>query len=397
MFVPRLGGMHMLMSFVGAVGTLMRGSGLEEILKSTFAGVPKLLTGKKFPQNVRALRIVTEELLKPILDNQGLHSTKELKKYLASKSNKSNTTKLWVDCLIKPVLIMLEFVRAEREGDWPLHLHAVEEMLPYFFASSHVNYARYGLYYLRSMQRLHPTLLKKFMAGEHVMRHQDGFWNAIWSDLFIETTYMRYGHGPAGIVGSTLNESTLAIWALSHSTCAQVMNDLEAMKDGEEQRVVTSHKEERHTRIKADTADRMKIREAVSTCIDVFESGEHPVVGIVDIFSGRVVDDAALNVHNSLQIGTSQWLEYEGQWPAGFHKRLTKRVKTMAAATKPTTKLGKEMHIVDTEFIYARVIGIMASAREIVSMETLFSHELASYPTALFDESAENQQVSAKE
>ena len=49
------------------------------------------------------------------------------------------------------------------------------------------------------------------------------------------------------------------------------MNDLEAMKDGEEQYVVTSHKEERHTRIKADVADRMKIHEAVLTCIDVFE------------------------------------------------------------------------------------------------------------------------------
>jgi hypothetical protein len=38
----------------------MRGSGLEEIVKSTFAEVLKL-SGKKFPQNVRALRIVTED------------------------------------------------------------------------------------------------------------------------------------------------------------------------------------------------------------------------------------------------------------------------------------------------------------------------------------------------
>ena len=58
---------------------------------------------------------------------------------------------------------------------------------------------------------------------------------------------MRYGHQPTGTVGSTVNELTLAIWALSQSTCAQLMNDLEAMKDGEEQYVVTSHKEERHT------------------------------------------------------------------------------------------------------------------------------------------------------
>ena len=57
-----------------------------------------------------------------------------------------------------------------------------------------------------------------------------------------ETTYMRYGHGPSGIIGSTMDESTLAIWALSHSTCVQLMNDLEAMKDGEEQHVVTSQR-----------------------------------------------------------------------------------------------------------------------------------------------------------
>ncbi len=35
-FVPRLGGMHMLMSFVGCVGTLMANSGLEDILKFSF-------------------------------------------------------------------------------------------------------------------------------------------------------------------------------------------------------------------------------------------------------------------------------------------------------------------------------------------------------------------------
>jgi len=80
---------------------------------------------------------------------------------------------------------------------------------------------------------------------------------------------MRHEHGPADIVGSTMNKSTLAIWALSQSTCAQLMNYLEAMKDGEEQYVVTSHKEERHTLIKADAVDRTKIHEAVSTCIDV--------------------------------------------------------------------------------------------------------------------------------
>ena len=87
-----------------------------------------------------------------------------------------------------------------------------------------------------------------------------------------------------------------------------------------------------------------------------------------------------------MEIGNNQWLDYERQWPAGFHKKLTKQLKTMAALTKQATKLGDNMHIVDTEVIYARVIGIMASSRDTVSIETFFSHELAPHPTALFDE-----------
>ena len=51
----RLGGMHLLMSYVGSVGTLMSNSGLEEILGAAFGGVGKMLAGKKYPQNVRAL------------------------------------------------------------------------------------------------------------------------------------------------------------------------------------------------------------------------------------------------------------------------------------------------------------------------------------------------------
>ena len=31
------------------------------------------------------------------------------------------------------------------------------------------------------------------MKGEHVVRHQDGYRNGIWSDIMIGITYMRYG------------------------------------------------------------------------------------------------------------------------------------------------------------------------------------------------------------
>ena len=50
------------MSFIGSIDSLMAESGLYELLDSTFAGVQKTMTVKKFLKNMRALRIAADEL-----------------------------------------------------------------------------------------------------------------------------------------------------------------------------------------------------------------------------------------------------------------------------------------------------------------------------------------------
>ena len=67
--IPRLGGMHWLMSFIGCVGVLMENSGLVPWLQSAFASVPKMMTIKKFPMNIRALCFAVMELLKGFIDD----------------------------------------------------------------------------------------------------------------------------------------------------------------------------------------------------------------------------------------------------------------------------------------------------------------------------------------
>ena len=52
------------------------------------------------------------------------------------------------------------------------------------------------------------------MTGEHVMHHIPGVWDGVWSIMFIETTFMRYGHSHGGIIGITLRPDTLKTWAL---------------------------------------------------------------------------------------------------------------------------------------------------------------------------------------
>ena len=124
---------------------------------------------------------------------------------------------------------------------------------------------RYGLYYLHSMANLPDDVLKPFMKGEHVMRHQRGIWNAIWSDQYIESTFMRYGHGPQGIVGITLQPSLLKRWALGLHICTLLKNDVTAMVSGVEDKTVLMHKEEGPSRIAADGADRDRIRNKLDT------------------------------------------------------------------------------------------------------------------------------------
>lgn len=63
-FVLRLGGFHTLMSFLGAIGHLMEGSGLQEIMQLIYAPdtVHHLLSGKAYSRASRAHMIISSAL-----------------------------------------------------------------------------------------------------------------------------------------------------------------------------------------------------------------------------------------------------------------------------------------------------------------------------------------------
>ena len=184
-FYACIGGMHWLMIFVGAVGKLMKNSGLDLLMKTAFAGVEKMLLGKKFPQNVRALRIVVTELLRPLIDVNTCQD--DFTATLQELSNKSKLAEHWIQNLIYPAFIMMMYIRGEGEGEFGLHLYACKKMVPYSFATGHWNYARDSIVYMRTMEKLPECLVKKFMNGEHVVRIQNGLFNGIWSDMAIES------------------------------------------------------------------------------------------------------------------------------------------------------------------------------------------------------------------
>ena len=269
--VQRIGGMHWIMSFVGSAGKLVENSGLAQLMMSSFAGVEKMLTGKKFPMNIRALRFVVAELLHSHME--GMLKYHDLSKFL-EVSAKSNLAEHWVCNLIKPVLLMMLYVRAEKEWEFALHLDVCKRMLPYFLAASHWNYARDGIAYVQMMENVPGNVLNPLMKGEHVVRLREGLWNAIWMNIAIESTYMRMGKGPSGLIGVTTQERTVKVWANGDHLCKKLLSEIDTLGNSDNVDR-TKHKKEGDEKIKADQLDRERLQNTLEKCIHPLSVDTH--------------------------------------------------------------------------------------------------------------------------
>ena len=108
-------------------------------------------------------------------------------------SSKSKTATLWIEYM-KMVEICLQFLKAERTGNWKLHLDMSRMMVPYFAASGHYHYQKSVYLYVQTMSQIHvthPGLHKHFMNGLHVIHRSDCFWAGLSPDLVIEQLLMH--------------------------------------------------------------------------------------------------------------------------------------------------------------------------------------------------------------
>ncbi|KAK3730477.1 hypothetical protein QZH41_014705 [Actinostola sp. cb2023] len=96
-----------------------------------------------------------------------MHSLwKQYLQYLRSENGPLST--FWMSYIDIVGDILLGLIRASREGNWQLHLHAIRNMIPWCFAYDKINYARYLPVYYAQMMNLpsdHPEVYSNFMAG----------------------------------------------------------------------------------------------------------------------------------------------------------------------------------------------------------------------------------------
>ena len=75
-------------------------------------------------------------------------------------------------------------------------------MIPLFFVAGHASYARWGLYYLRSMKALPDDVYSHFMKGEHTIQLSSTPWSGIWSDVEIECHTIESVKERLGLLGN---------------------------------------------------------------------------------------------------------------------------------------------------------------------------------------------------
>ena len=261
--VCRLGGFHTLMSFLGSIGNLMKGSGLEELFEEVYSEdtVKHITSGHAVARALRAHLLVQSALVnhisytlieenklvvddlessyrkameKEITNNDLLNLSeteafKNMEKSIATfsttNSKKSRTAKLWLS-YIDYVKIVKEFIVAERSCNWYLHIQTISKMQNLFAATGHRNYAKCTRIYVQEMNDWmgsNEWLRNQFEAGRHAVRRSNRFWAGIWSDLVIEQTLMRSIKCTGGLTrGRGFGENVRNLWTMSIGFSATV-------------------------------------------------------------------------------------------------------------------------------------------------------------------------------
>ena len=307
----------------------MGGSGLEDLWETVYAPntVIHMMTGHAYARALRAHLLSSAAIVSKLLDQPeclsgvDLPHLKAIHKALLNgecpassvedeecvnqlshvidtlmvqAAAQGRTGKLWVEYL-KQVSMIRRFIRAERTGDWDLHLHAVSEMIPLFHAAGHLAYAKSAHLYLDQMKDLEGTMsAEQFYnyteRGFFTIRRTEKFWSGNFSDQTIEQNLMRLLKTSGVAHGRGITDSTIAKWVHAVPRCIPICDALEDFTG------VHSHTSDQHVDLRASsTALDRKDYETFLQWLEVhspFSYGEHD--SLDNIASGLVANKITL-------------------------------------------------------------------------------------------------------
>ncbi|XP_045475385.1 uncharacterized protein LOC123686399 isoform X2 [Harmonia axyridis] len=411
--VVRLGGFHLLMSYLGAIGYIMSESGIEDLWTTVYAGdsVKKMLTGHAYARALRAhimsftaLGIIICRSLKPSDEFQD-----SIKKFfgtwdsepplltdcddepvitdmcerfvqqLAVMEKNGPTSKLWIQ-YFKSIIIALQFLEAERLGNWELHLQSVKEMLPFFHASGHYPYAKYAQIYLQQMADLElimdPGEYDEFTKeGFFTIRRSEKAWAGIWSDMVIEQTLNRF-FGTDLKHGRGVTSSVVTRYLVAMPSAFNIMECLETYCK------IESSNSEQHVDISRSriTKDEVGIKKFLFW---LDERNPFEVRTSLVSLSTGIIGGPTINCHNAVEVGLQGIATMVGKNIDNVSLSNAFKVKTLANA-KSGMHIGDDFVAVDSFLLIQRISVFFHGNVE--ETRNALKYELSPFPLSLFDE-----------
>jgi len=422
--VCRLGGFHTLMNFLGAVGYIMQGSGLEEMMGLLYGSstVDHVMTGKAFARAVRGHFIIHDALLQVLLqciiddvatdtdDDDAVSSiilhlyqftwnnkvnvadcsileceklkeiTDKLQLHQRELFSQSRTARLWLQYIEYIDLVKL-FLLAERMSDWHLHLTACSRMLNLFAAAGHYNYAKSVRVYVQQMIDLpqsHPLLYNEFVSGRHSIRRSDRMWAGLSCDLVIEQTMMKSVKGRGGLTrGRGMHETVRHVWTSTMSNCASVHFAMSCLTGTDHD--TSDHCEVRPARMNRDRNDLMKVKQYVA---DNSPFRFLDTDNLLSLSTGVIATpDDNVTCDDAEMVGLQLHQKWDSKVYSDVSVRKRDTVKTLAHMTN-VCRVGKDQINIDVNKLFHRLIIVGQRSIDIVQF---FRFELTQYPTSLFN------------
>jgi hypothetical protein len=420
--VCRLGGFHVIMSYLGSMGTIMAGSGLTDALQTCYGSVTisHMLSGKAESRAVRGHMLADAALhailLRDIV-NSGVDVTgevidklRDLYTSLLDKSfvppddatlmpdcveklqdsvvirkteiaAQSRTAKLWVQYL-DYVQILKDFIRADRTCDWFLHLASLKKMLNIFAATGHRNYTKSVRLYLQLMGELpetHPWLYEQLAGGLHAVRRSDRFWAGLPTDLIIEQTMMRSAKSRGGLThGRGMAEGVRVMWLKSLHRCATVHAAMLTLTNMDSGKLDVQHVELGRTRSKRDFSDLEKM-------VEWFE-----VHNPFDVSDGRLrslssgitaVEGDEVNCDQAEHVGQQIMLQMDNVIFGDVVLKKAAQARTLADVCCKVIGASSKLPV-DSTVLFNRLLVV--AQRSAADMAPYFAYELTALPTSLF-------------
>lgn len=162
------------------------------------------------------------------MENQ-TDTDEDFKAWVKTKSKAHPQFMFWSTAL-ELELLVLEFVRSIREGNFPVYVQILGKLVPWMFVLDMTNYSRWLPVHIRDLLHLeerHPSIHAEFVQGKFVVQKTQHLFSMIALDQNHEQEN-EVIKGDGGAVGLTESPTALRRWMVAGPEIARVVKEFES-------------------------------------------------------------------------------------------------------------------------------------------------------------------------